>query len=149
MNDVGLSYDLKVNPPVYTWSWVSQNSYTDQNKTTPKNLMNMNPGEKAYVTFTAKNTGNVTWTNSGPNPVRVGTTAPNERSTSFAAGSSWLWGTRPATMKETSVAPGSNATFEFWVTANVPGTFNERFNLLAENRVWMNDVGLSYDLKVN
>ena len=148
MNDVGLSFGISVIPDSYTWSWNSQNSYTDQTKTTPKNLLDMIQGEKAYLVFSATNTGNVTWTNSGNNPVRVGTIAPKERVSRFADGSSWLWNSRPATMSESSVPPGGTATFGFWITANSAGSYNERFSLLSENRTWMNDVGLSFDFGV-
>jgi len=132
----------------YSWQWASQYAYTDASKTTPRSLTNMRVGEKAYVGFTARNTGNVTWTNSGANPLRVGTLSPIERTSSFSNDSGWLGASRPAAMKESSVAPGAIGTFEFWITANSPGAFNERFGLLAEGRTWLNDVGLSYGIQV-
>ena len=149
LNDVGLSYGIVVSPDTYSWQWQSQYAYTNQNKTTPRNLNNLSPGEQVYVGFTARNTGNVTWTNNGANPLRVGTADPRERNSVFGLGSNWIGVTRPAAMKETSVAPGAVGTFEFWLTApNTPGTYNERFSLLAEGRTWLNDLGLSYGIRV-
>lgn len=147
-NDIGLSYGIGVVPDIYSWSWNSQYAYTDATKTIPRALSNLKQGEKVYVGFTARNTGNVTWTNSGPNPVRVGTASPNERSSSFSYASGWLGNQRPAVMRESSVTPGNVGTFEFWITANELGTYNERFNLLAEGKTWFNDLGLSYGISV-
>src|SRR5207237_82974 len=88
----------------------------------------------------------------GPNAVMVGTNNPMERSSVFSSGSSWLSSTRPALLKEASVAPGQTGTFEFWMTAptapNTGGVYNERFSLLVNGVTWLNDVGLSYYMNV-
>ncbi len=73
MRDIGLFYTLHVQAPIYSWQMTNQYAYTDQTKTTPKNMANLVPGEKVYVGFTAKNTGNVPWKNTGGNAVKVGT----------------------------------------------------------------------------
>lgn len=151
MNDTGLSFYTNVEPPLYTWQIVSQYAYTDATKTTPKNLANLTPGETAYIGFTAKNTGNQTWKNTGPNSIMAGTISPQERTTPFAyTGSAWPSGTRPALMKESSVAPGGTATFEFPIKAPMtPGVINERFGIIANGITWMNDTGLCYYAKIN
>ncbi len=150
LNDVGLSYYARVVPDTYTWQMMSQYVYTDASKTAVRDMANLRAGEKIYVGFTAKNTGNVTWTNNGANPVRVGTLAPIERSSVFAPGSSWLGSSRPGQLVEASVPPGGTGTFEFWLTVppNSPGTYHERFGLVVEGRTWLNDVGLSYYARV-
>jgi hypothetical protein len=146
MNDVGLSFYAGVQQPNYSWQLTSQYAFTDQTKTTIKNMANLNPGEKVYVGFTAKNTGNLTWKNDGTNPVRVGTVSPIERSSLFSNGSGWLGSSRAANMKEAVVAPGQTGTFEFWMTAptNAGGIYHERLGLVMEGVRWMNDVGLSF-----
>ncbi len=149
MNDTGLSYYTNVNTPIYTWQMTSQYGYADASKTTIVNLSSLTPGQKTYVGFTAKNTGNMTWSNSGPNALLVGTENPKERASAFSPGSNWLSGTRPTKLKEASVAPGQTGTFEFWLTAPSAGTYNERFNIIANGLTWLNDTGLSYYVKVN
>ncbi len=134
----------------YSWQMLTQYGYTDANKTTAANMNTLTPGSRVYVGFTARNTGNVAWTNSGPNAVMIGTASPLERQSTFAPGSNWLSPTRPALLKEASVAPGGTGTFEFWMTAPASGgVYNERFNLIANGIAWFNDVGLSYYAKVN
>ena len=151
MNDTGLSYYMNVQQPKYTWSMASQYAYTDTTKATVANMNSLTPGQKVYVGFTAKNTGNMTWSNSGPNAILAGTEAPKERSSLFAPNSGWLTSTKPTLLKEATVAPGQTGTFEFWMTvpaSGVYGVYNERFNILANGITWMNDVGLSYYLNV-
>jgi len=148
-SDIGLSYGIGVSPKIYSWQWAGQYAFTDSNKTTPVDLNTLHPGQQVYVGFRAKNTGNQTWSNTGVNPIRVGTMNPLERASPFAPGSSWIGPSRPTVLKESSVAPGATGTFEFLMTApSTLGTYNERFGLLAEGRAWFNDVGLSYGAKV-
>ncbi len=145
MQDIGLFYSMQTNPAVFSWQMLSQYSYTDQTKTSVRSLNNLLPGEKAYIGFTARNTGNMTWGNTGPQSILVGTLSPNERPSVFSPGSSWLSGTRPALLQESSVAPGQTGTFEFWMTApNAPGERHERFGLIANGYSWFNDTGLSF-----
>ncbi len=148
LNDVGLSYGIGVAPKVYSWQWQAQYAYTDAAKTTPKSLDGLNPGERVYVGFRAKNTGNMTWSNTGSNPMRVGTANPLERTSPFKD-NTWLGPSRPVALQESSVAPGATGTFEFWLTTpNSPGTHHERYNLVAEGLQWLNDIGLSYGIRV-
>ncbi len=71
----------------------------------------LKPGESATVTVKLKNTGNLTWTNSGTNAVTL-----------TQSGSSQLVSSdKLADMKESSVAPNSTATFEFKITAPKSG----------------------------
>ena len=145
MRDIGLFYTIDVKPPTYTWQMVSQYAFTDATKTTVKSLNNLVAGEKVYIGFTARNTGNQTWLNSGPNALMVGTLSPFERSSVFSPTSAWPSGTRPAILKEASVAPGAIGTFDFWITVpSQPGVRNERFGLIANGITWMNDTGLSF-----
>jgi hypothetical protein len=149
-NDIGLSYFVNVIPPVYAWQFVGQWAYTDSNRTIVANMANLHPGDKVYVRFTAKNIGNVTWNNTGANALMVGTSDPLDRISSFSPGSGWLSGSRPALMKDPSLAPGSTGTFEFTMTApSTLGEYNERFSLIANDLTWLNDPGLSLYAKIN
>lgn len=150
-NDIGLFYSISVQAPRYTWSMASQYAFTDESKVTPTNMNSLLPGQRVYVGFTAKNTGNMTWSNNGPNALMAGTLSPFERTSKFSPGSNWLTGTRPALMKEASVGPGQIGTFEYWLTipsSGVGGIYNERFGLIANNLTWLNDTGLSYYMNV-
>ncbi|HEX7260089.1 MAG TPA: hypothetical protein VF272_04130 [Candidatus Saccharimonadia bacterium] len=124
----------------YAWSYAGQ--------TTNKSLTSIRAGETATFTVSARNTGFNTWTNSGPNPVRLGASRPNDRSSIFAT-NTWVSPARPATLKEASVAPGGTGTFTF--TVKMPatgGNYREYFNLLVEGKMWLNDPGLYYDITV-
>ncbi|MBI5147594.1 MAG: N-acetylmuramoyl-L-alanine amidase, partial [Parcubacteria group bacterium] len=71
----------------------------------------LKPEKTSKVTVKLKNTGNVTWKNSGGNAIKLSRT-----------GSSSLVSTDElATLKESSVAPGSTGTFEFTITAPKTG----------------------------
>jgi len=147
--DIGLYYSIHVQSPAYTWQLLNQYAYTDATKTTAIGLNNLEPGTRRYVGLTIKNTGNLTWTNSGPYPVDLGATNPMDRVSPFYD-STWLGYGRPARMKEASVAPGQTATFEFWITAplNKYGSFLEYFDPVMEGRAWFNSIGLNYSLSV-
>jgi hypothetical protein len=136
-NYFGAPYD------VYSWSIVSQYAYTDSLKTTGADLTNLYPGQRVYVGFQAKNTGDTTWTSSGSNPIHVGTSSPQDRISAFCDPTTWLGCNRPAALKEASVAPGQTGTFEFWYKAPNNGTYREYFNLVSEGLKWFNDPGLS------
>ena len=150
MPDVGLYYGMRVSPPTYTWGLVGQAAYTDDTKTTATGLDRMNAGERKFISLVIKNTGNTTWSNTGPNPINLGSTRPTDRASAFYD-PSWLAASRPARMKEASVAPGQNATFEFWMKAPTSasgGNYREYFTPLAEGYKWMPDIGLNYAINV-
>jgi hypothetical protein len=108
------------------------------------------PGQRVYVGFQARNTGNRTWSNTGSNPVRVGTVRDYNRTSAFYD-SSWLGYGRPASLKEASVAPGEVGSFEFWMTAppvSQATNYNEYFAPLAEGAAWMQDIGMNFGVRV-
>ena len=146
MPDIGMYYGIHVAPDIYSWQPTSQYAYTDSSKTTPTSLYNMSPGQKVFVGLTAKNTGNVSWSNSGPNPVFLGTSHGLNRVSAFMNNAGWQSPIRAARMQESTVAPGQTATFEFWMIApsSLGGSFREYFNLVSEGRAWMSDIGLNF-----
>lgn len=144
MNDTGMYFHTIVQPKIYSWSIAGQYAYTDQTKSTPVDLTNLTTGQRVFIGFQATNSGNMTWTNSGGNPVRAGTSTPLDRASAFCD-PTWLSCNRPVNMLEASVPPGSAGTFEFWYKApSNTGTFNEHFRPLVEGVQWMNDTGLNY-----
>lgn len=146
-NDTGLNYYIKVQPDVYSWSIAGQQAFTDSTMSKPMNLWAIKPGQSAYLVIKAKNTGNVTWDSTGTNPIHLGTSRGNDRA-SVISTSSWYGFNRPATMSESSVAPGQTGTFAFPVTMPAQsGDYVEYFNLVAEGKTWLNDTGLNYYIK--
>jgi hypothetical protein len=144
LNDPQMSFYTVVSPPIYSWQLTSQYAYTDATKTTPADPANLISGQRIYVGLTAKNTGNQTWSNSGANPVHVGTSGPLDRQSSFCD-STWLGCNRPAVMQEASVAPGGTATFEFWYKTPAGGYGGyEQFRPMVEGIGWMNDPQMSF-----
>jgi hypothetical protein len=104
--------------------------------------------QKTTWTIYAKNTGSTTWSNTGSNPVRLGTYRSTDRSSLFCT-EEWAGCNRPATLNESSVATGETGSFTFSAQAPAAtGTYNEYFNLVAEGIAWMNDPGLYFGTTV-
>jgi len=101
----------------------------------------MNPDSRQLITVKAKNTGNVTWSKTGGNPVRLATWGPGRQSGVYDS-SDWLNSIRATDMNENSVAPGQVAGFQFYVHMPGSGNFYEQMNLVAEGVSWFNDPGL-------
>jgi len=112
-------------------------------------------GEAAKFVLTLKNTGKVTWTQ---DIVHLGTDRSLDRVPAFiresGAGSpnpsGWAAINR-IRMNETSVAPGDNGTFTFYMQApaNMPfGTYHEYFRPVADGFGWMEDSGIYWDVRV-
>lgn len=123
----------------YSWQVVSQ--------TYSKGSVNITSTDTETLTVVAKNTGTATWSNNGSNPVRLGGSSPNDRSSQFYDGS-WMSSSRPANLQESSVPPGSNGTFTFTIQAPSAGNYQERFNLLSEYNTWFQDPGMYFTINV-
>jgi hypothetical protein len=139
----------KANNPSYTWSYSGTKYFTDASKTQMLPSLTLTRGQRIYVELSAKNTGNIAWSNSGTSPIRLGTFGPRDRSSKFYD-SSWYTTTRPSTLTQNVVEPGEVGTFEFWLKAPATsGYYKEYFNLLAEGKAWMKDIGLIYRFTVH
>jgi len=135
----GYLLTLNITKKDYTWSMVSQSS---------SNGFSLLPGQASTFTLVAKNTGNVTWTSSGDNPVRLGTWAGTNRNSAFYD-PSWILPARPAVLQESSVAPGQNGTFVFNVrTPSTQKFYVERFNLVMDGISWMQDPWMEFNIDV-
>jgi hypothetical protein len=143
MNDIGMYYQFAVVPLTSQWQEVSQQIYTDSSYTLPANPAALSPDTHYYVHVGALNTGNTTWTNSGSNPVHLGTSHATDRISAFCD-PSWINCNRPAALDQASVAPGQIGTFSFWMQApdSLNSTaFSEHFTPVVEGSMWMNDLG--------
>jgi hypothetical protein len=99
--------------------------------------LTLKPSASATVTVSVKNTGTSTWSRTGKNFVSVYTYLPKYRASVFYD-KSWSAKTEPALMKEKTVKPGASATFVFKMTAPAKtGTYQEGFNIAAENVAWI------------
>lgn len=130
-------------PPAQTWSHENV-AVEGSGDTSSKNA-------QYFVDFKLRNTGNVTWVNSGDRPVRLGTINPHDRGSGFSAGmggQGWINPSRINLMANT--APGQIGTFRArFNNQKVPtGFYNERFAPLVEGQGWMADKGLSVGLTV-
>jgi hypothetical protein len=134
-----LSITINVTPKIYSWQPVAQHIFTDDQQTTSASTTNLIPNQRVYLVIKAKNTGNQTWYNDGPYPVRVAASGPRDR-LSVVCDPVWLSCNRPGGLSEVSVAPGVIGTFGFWIYApNIAGyNSNEYFSLVAENKTWIN-----------
>ncbi len=150
LNDIGLYWTFKVWAPTFTWQRVSQESYTDETKSTPVNTSQLNSGQRTYMVLKVRNTGSITWWNQAASPLRLGTSNPRDRASQFCD-STWQNNNcnRPARLKESGVAPGEVGTFEFWTKAPLTSsdrTSNEYFNLVIDGYRWLDDIGLYWSL---
>jgi hypothetical protein len=145
-NNPAVNFYLIGQKPIYKWSIQAQEAYTDSSMTTPKNMWYTRPGETAYLVIKAKNTGNVTWSNSGPHPVNLAVAADK---LSSLCTNEWLSCNRPTALKEATVAPGEVGTFAFPVTIpNKPGDYIEYYSLVSEGRAWFDSTGINYWIKI-
>ena len=102
---------------------------------------NIGAGQTFDVTIKARNSGETTWTKGSSFPVRLGTASPLNRGSAFYY-PSWINDTRPASLIEDSVPPGSDGTFTFTARApSSPGPHYEYFDLVAEGQAWASDNG--------
>ncbi|HKX73399.1 MAG TPA: hypothetical protein VJM32_05265 [Candidatus Saccharimonadales bacterium] len=137
----------------YSWQTISQDAYFDATKTQQIDLGKLGPGQRYYLTLRVRNTGNVTWNNSGSNPVNLGTFSPQDRASPFCD-ASWIGGApgcnRVTTMRESQVKPGQDASFEFYVTTpETPGSYNEIYAPVSEGAAWMNSSTVSFPMIVH
>lgn len=153
-NDPGLYWTFPIAKP-YAWQYVNQRSYLDADHTIPINLNTtpLNPGQKAYLVLDAKNVGSTTWLATGANPVRLGTSNSRDRLSSLCGNGDWISCSRASAVSQPTPS-GSIGEFEFVITApsNSTGgvvTYKEYLNILSEGKVWLNDPGLYWVVKVN
>lgn len=170
--DKDLWVGITVQPLQYRAQWIGQNAFTVLSPTyisDPTNPIYLLPGQHLNLKAYIKNTGDFPWTSTGPNPVRLGTSRPNDRGSAFATGpipgmtasEQWISGNRASgidgrynpgsnTVTPTgTINPGEIAVFSFAITVpNQPGYYQEYFNPVVEGQGWLNDLGMWFGLRV-
>ena len=136
-------------PPAPAWQYqhISQGAFTSDAQTTGVDLLKLRRGRRVWLSLSVRNTGSQTWVNSGANPMRLGTSGPNDRASRFYD-PSWTGTNRAAQLREASVPPSGTGTFGFWV--KVPpglGAWDEHFNLVADGVTWLPEVGIYWSLR--
>lgn len=97
----------------------------------------MTAGKSLTFWVDFKNTGTATWFNSGKNFVALNVTGPSGRHSLFQH-VFWPKYYRPCKMLTQTVKPGETARFKFALkVSNQPGEYTEKFQLVAENLIWI------------
>jgi murein DD-endopeptidase MepM/ murein hydrolase activator NlpD len=134
-----------ISPPQPTKVWDHQGVSASGSGTYGKNQI-------YEVEFKTKNTGNQTWSKGGANPVRLATTLPNDRGSSFSngmGGRGWLSPNRIEMVADTP--PGGIATFKAVFNNAIipPGYYEEFFTPVVEGVGFMRNQGLGVGVRVN
>lgn len=125
--------------PTYSALYTSQSAYPS-----------IAQGQSADVWVIFKNTGNTAWSNTGANPVRLGTTNPVTNAIPYAspfACPGWVSSSRPTTLREASVAPGATGSFKFTIcvpAGTAPGVYRVAVAPVVEGITWMFQPGIIY-----
>lgn len=137
LKGVVFELDIKVEPAIYSASFVSQS---------PNPILT--PGEEAVLWVDLRNEGNTIWQKDGDRTAKLGTNKPLDRSSNFYH-SSWLFPDRITTI-ETETLPGQIGRFSFIVQApDKIDTYTEHFRPVIEYVTWMDDLGISWEIVVN
>lgn len=119
-----LSVPIQVVPPDYDYEVVK----IKPGKTKLK------AGERTDVVIELKNTGNISWKNSGPNPIMIGTENPRDHKSNFLAKPN----ARLASLQEKEVKPGQTGHFKMKLKApNISGLQREYFAPVIEGITWL------------
>jgi NTE family protein len=85
-------------------------------------------GKQTVVSVTMRNGGASPWTSGGAQPYRLGSQNPQDNTT---------WGLQRVELPTSTIAPGQEVTFTFWVTApRSPGPHNFQWRMLQEGISW-------------
>jgi hypothetical protein len=134
--------------PTYSAQYVSQSATSEAGTA---HFPTVTHGQSIKLTVVLKNTGSATWQQG---VVNLGTDRSRDRTPGFIreGGSPTGWFTaNRVILKEGTVAPGANGTFEFYYTVPAtmqPGTYREYFRPVADGITWMDDWGIYFDITV-
>ncbi|EKD93915.1 MAG: N-acetylmuramoyl-L-alanine amidase protein [uncultured bacterium] len=102
-------------------------------------------GKTFPVTIEIENTGDVSWSNSDPYPLKLGTANPQDRVSSFLSGDANRYGT----LQETLVAPGDVGHFTFTLTApKKTGHYTEYLQPVFEGVGWLDGPSIQFGMSV-
>jgi hypothetical protein len=137
-NDQG--FNIYVNSvDTYNWGWLYFDAYTDSSKTARVSMDNLGRRQNVYLELKIRNDSATVWTNSDPNPLRLGTQSPQDHCSDQYT-SNWTACNRPATLIESQVVPGQVGTFGFTIQApDKVGQWREFVKPVIEFKGWMKD----------
>lgn len=122
----------------FLWKVEALNIF-DEGKNTLLSTDELHPGERLWVSLKVTNVGSETWYRDGPNPIKLGTIAPENHDSRYCD-VTWLSCNRPAKLREESLSTGQSGHFEFYMAApNNIGQFREYFKPVLEDRAWMDN----------
>lgn len=108
----------------------------------------LGPQDHTTITLSFKNIGTSTWTSSGKNYVSLYTGKDNRKS--GFKDFSWKSDVQTVTLKEASVRPNEIGHFVLELRApEVPGSYQESFQLAAEDAAWIGGGTVSLPIKVS
>ncbi len=156
MEDWGVYWDINVSGEQATENNDNNQNYDDQNgyhaifeSQEPAENLTLAPGEIKLLTVKFKNTGSATWSNSGANPVHLGTDSAKDRQSLFFK-HTWLSTNRAANLQENTVYSGQSGTFQFYIQApTTSGKYTEYFTPVAENLTWIGENGVYWVITVS
>lgn len=109
----------------------------------------MGPSDHIVVDLKFKNIGTQTWTREGDGFLSLYTWGPKYRTSPFKD-FSWTTDSRAAKLVEAQVKPGQTGTVRIELRApEVPGTYQETFQLAAEDKAWIDGGSVSFPIKVS
>jgi hypothetical protein len=123
--------------PSYQWSLESFSIYKDSSRSVKINdgaQVTLQPGETAYGTVSARNTGAAAWTNE---------TIFATTNTPVLGNASWPAFNKVSLLQDYPIAYNQLATYKFSITAPATaGSYYQSFNLHHANSIWLNDPGV-------
>ncbi len=131
----------------YAYSLQGHDLYTDSTMSTEQNSTSLTPGQRYYAFVKVQNTSNYTWYQG---QVNLGTWAPANRPSILK---DWTWpstqNNRAGVFQQASVAPGSTATYGFWIVApSASSSIDwEHFNLVDANGNYFPDSSLYFGVR--
>ncbi len=109
----------------------------------------LNPGEALTVWVDFLNTGTTTWNNTGGSFIALNVAGPAGRDSLFRHKYWNEFYYRPTRLLQNDVKPGETGRFRFAVKApNVEDYYIEKFNLVAEDLLWIGGGALTIKFKV-
>lgn len=110
--------------------------------------LTMAPGEVASVEVKFVNNSGANWDNSGIGAITAYTYEPKYRKSAFDPGT-WVWGDKPAMMRESLLAPGEVGSMVFDLRAPLEaGRYTEVFQLAADDTAWLEGGRVTFSIHV-
>lgn len=106
------------------------------------------PSDHVLINLTFKNVGTQTWKRDGANYLSLYTWAPKYRKSPFKD-FSWKSDSQAGFLVEAEVKPGKTGTIRLELRgAEVPGAYQEAFQLAVEDKAWVDGGSVTFPIKV-